>query len=130
MEINEKVYRPEGEEGRCPKCGNANALLHNVKESGYYEQIDSRIEVYECRDCGYKTIDPVFISKAPVMVEVYEDGYTTATFYFGPLWRLGIKGCPLGSGRSEEAAVRDLLVRTNRESGTGFNQGNINIIYR
>ena len=62
MEINEKVYRPEGEEGRCPKCGHANALLHNGKESGYYEQIDSRIEMYECRDCGYKTIDPVFIS--------------------------------------------------------------------
>lgn len=30
----------------------------------------------------------------------------------------GLRGCPLGTGATPEGAVRDLLSRANRESGT------------
>ena len=37
-----------------------------------------------------------------------------------------VKGCPLGTGRTEQAAVEDLLSRTNSESGTNFVLNTIN----
>ena len=71
--------------------------------------------------------------KICVMVETAKDGYKTAMFYVhGPLWEIGVKGCPCGSGMNltDEDVVQDLLNRTNMESKTTFKLENINIIKR
>ena len=71
--------------------------------------------------------------KICVMVETAKDGYKTAMFYTNsPLWKLGVKGCPCGSGHNltDEQAVQDLLNRTNMESKTKYVLDDIQIVTR
>ena len=71
--------------------------------------------------------------KVCVMVETAKDGYKTAMFYTnGPLWKLGVKGCPCGSGMNltNEGVVQDLLNRTNMESKTKYVLDDIQIVTR
>jgi hypothetical protein len=54
-----------------------------------------------------------------IQIEETNEGYHA-------MWhtRPNIKGCPLGRGHDAEASVKDLIYRTNAESGTSFDESN------
>jgi len=53
-------------------------------------------------------------------------GEDAQQFAFTAMWvfrfpgSFAIRGCPVGNGATPDAAGRDLVARTNRESGTKF----------
>lgn len=64
---------------------------------------------------------------------VESNGWVTKGSYWNAMFvpnnPLGVKGCPCGrSQHSADMAVRDLLDRTNMESGTQFNRCDFEIV--
>ena len=64
-----KIYRTEGTEPACPKCGNWNAML-NLGSARDYKMIDDEVVIpLICRDCDYR-VEP---GEYEVVVKDYDD---------------------------------------------------------
>lgn len=123
---------------QCPKCKSKDLTDH--------KQTFSLLGGYRwfCHDCkntwgilSSKTIVKGAHMAPEELIPIRIDRYFNnneetiyADWNFPRLFEKGIKGYPLGRGKTEEGAIRDLIYRTNMESKTSFRYDQVEVTRR